>query len=186
MRAKCHFSSYFQKNNDPMSNGTALVIGSQGGLGRALLAQLQRDASYAQVLGLSRSSDPAIDYSREDTLAQAATWLQAACTAQPLRTVIVATGHLHSGGSGPERSLAQLDATYLQRVMLINAIGPALLLKHLAPLLPREGLLRLAGTATAPQRPRSTSSSRPRVSSFRANTNPWPASHCIRAQSTPL
>lgn len=125
------------------ATGTALIVGSQGGLGSALQALLMRDQTHAQVMGLSRRSDPPLDYERESTLADAAQWLASACTSQPLRTVIVATGHLHTEGVGPERALSHLDADYLQRVMRVNAIGPTLLLKHLAPLLPREGLVRL-------------------------------------------
>ena len=62
----------------------------------------------------------------------------------PLRLVIVATGFLHAEGTGPERSLSQLDAAYLQKVFLINTIGPALIAKHFAPLLAKEGAVTLA------------------------------------------
>jgi NAD(P)-dependent dehydrogenase (short-subunit alcohol dehydrogenase family) len=127
---------------------TALVIGGTGGLGAALVQALQNDATYAQVLSLSRShaptGTPAMDYADEATLATCAQWVAAQCADAPLRTVIVATGYLHTDGAGPERSLAQLDAQYLQRVMLVNAIGPALVAKHFAPLLPRDRVTRLA------------------------------------------
>jgi NAD(P)-dependent dehydrogenase (short-subunit alcohol dehydrogenase family) len=126
---------------------TALVIGASGGLGAALKAQLVADGRYAQVLGLSRSGSvdgaPQLDITDEASIAATADWLKVQCTTQPLRLVVVATGFLHQGGAGPERSLAHLDAAYLQRVMAVNAIGPALLLKHLAPLLPREGAVKL-------------------------------------------
>jgi NAD(P)-dependent dehydrogenase (short-subunit alcohol dehydrogenase family) len=126
---------------------TALVIGASGGLGAAMLAQLVASGHFAQVLGLSRSSSlqgaPLLDITSEASIAESAAWLAKACAAQPLRLLIVATGLLHLGGQGPERSLAQLDADYLQRVMAVNAIGPALLIKHFAPLLPRTGDAKL-------------------------------------------
>jgi NAD(P)-dependent dehydrogenase (short-subunit alcohol dehydrogenase family) len=126
---------------------TALVIGASGGLGAALKALLLADARYSKVLGLSRGVSldgaPLLDITDEVSISASADWLKLQCAARPLRLVIVATGFLHEGGTGPERSLAQLDAAYLQRVMAVNAIGPALLLKHLAPLLPREGTVKL-------------------------------------------
>ena len=136
--------------DNSLSNGTALVIGSSGGLGAAMLDALRLDARYGKVLGLSRSSTPALDYADEATLANSAKWVAAQCAPQcgaqgmPLRLVIVATGFLHAEGTGPERSLSQLDAAYLQKVFLINAIGPALIAKHFAPLLAKEGAVTLA------------------------------------------
>ena len=127
-----------------MSASTALVIGGTGGLGAALVQALQRDASYTQVLCLGRSTIPAIDYADEATLTDSAQWVAQQCTSAPLRTVIVATGYLHTDGTGPERTWSQLDAQYLQRVMLINAIGPALMFKHFAQLLARDRMTRMA------------------------------------------
>ena len=122
---------------------TALVIGASGGLGAALVAKLVGDAQHAQVLGLSRSQGdqgvPMLDMTSEASIAASADWLKAQCFDKPLRLVIVATGFLHSDGTGPERSLAQLDAAYLSQVFAVNTIGPALLLKYLAPLLPKHG-----------------------------------------------
>jgi NAD(P)-dependent dehydrogenase (short-subunit alcohol dehydrogenase family) len=126
---------------------TALVIGASGGLGAAIAANLAESAGFAQVLELSRShvnnGVPPLDITNEASIGASVDWLKQRCEQHPLRCVIVATGFLHQDGSGPERSLAQLDAAYLQRVMAVNAIGPALLLKHLAPLLPREGAAKL-------------------------------------------
>jgi NAD(P)-dependent dehydrogenase (short-subunit alcohol dehydrogenase family) len=134
---------------------TALVIGASGGLGAALQTVLQSPlqsplgagGGFSQVLGLSRSSSkegaPMLDITDEASVAASAAWLKPKCEAQPLRLLVVATGILHQEGQGPERSLAQLDAAYLQRVLAVNAIGPALLLKHFSPLLPREGEVKL-------------------------------------------
>ena len=136
-------------NLDPK---TAIVIGASGGLGAGFTKILATDATfwsrYSQILGFSRqpsaNSPQTIDYADESTIARSAALAAEQCQAAPLRLLIVATGYLHSNGQGPERSLQHLDAAYLQRVMLVNAIGPALVLKHFAPLLPKTGDVRLA------------------------------------------
>ena len=42
------------------SGGLAIVVGATGGLGAALLSQLERDTSFARAVGLSRHSQPAL------------------------------------------------------------------------------------------------------------------------------
>jgi NAD(P)-dependent dehydrogenase (short-subunit alcohol dehydrogenase family) len=49
--------------------------------------------------------------------------------------VLDATGALHIDGQGPEKRLGALDPQRLARAFAVNAIGPALLLKHFVPLL---------------------------------------------------
>ena len=125
--------------------GAALVIGAAGGLGAALVANLSSVAGgpspYPAVLALSRSSLPAIDYGDEASLKAAADWVAAQCASRQmeLRLLIVASGFLHGPQGQPERSFTQLDAGYLQHVFQVNAIGPALVMKHFLPLLPKQG-----------------------------------------------
>lgn len=135
-----------------VQNSTALVIGASGGLGAAFCQQLSTNdefsGKYSQVLTLSRSPmsghSQTIDYEHESSIAASADWAATRCEESPLRLIIVATGYLHHEGAGPERSFQQLNADYLQRVMLVNAIGPALVIKHFAPMLPKTGEVRLA------------------------------------------
>ena len=47
---------------DVSPNGLALVIGSGGGIGAAMLEQLGGDAKFAQAVGLSRSTEVSVDY----------------------------------------------------------------------------------------------------------------------------
>jgi NAD(P)-dependent dehydrogenase (short-subunit alcohol dehydrogenase family) len=49
--------------------------------------------------------------------------------------VIDATGALEIDGVGPEKRLDALNAAALMRAFEVNAIGPALLMKHFIPLL---------------------------------------------------
>ena len=134
-----------------LHSNTAIVIGASGGLGAGFTKILASDTAfqsrYSQILGLSRqpvaNHQQTIDYADESTIIRSAAWAADQCQTAPLRLLVVATGYLHSNGQGPERSLQHLDAAYLQRVMLVNAIGPALVLKHFAPLLPKTGDVRL-------------------------------------------
>ena len=128
---------------EAVSRRWALVIGAGGGLGAALVQTLSIPGEHGidGVLCLGRSTQPAIDYSDEASLRNAAAWVAAQCAAEgaELRLLIVASGFLHGAAGQPERSWAQLDAEYLSEVFRINAIGPALVMKHFLPLLPRQG-----------------------------------------------
>ena len=121
----------------------ALVIGAGGGLGAALVQALSIPGEHSidSVLALGRATLPAINYSDETSLQNAAAWVSAQCQLQgaELRLVIVASGFLHGAAGQPERSWSQLNADYLSEVFRINAIGPALVMKHFLPLLPRQG-----------------------------------------------
>ncbi|WP_375248343.1 SDR family NAD(P)-dependent oxidoreductase [Sphingomonas sp.] len=106
----------------------AAVIGASGGIGKALADALEEEGT--EVLRLSR---PELDVTEEATIAAAAT------RAGSPELVIVATGVLHEGEYGPEKSLRELDAAWLARNYAINAIGPALVAKHFLPIMPRTG-----------------------------------------------
>jgi NAD(P)-dependent dehydrogenase (short-subunit alcohol dehydrogenase family) len=51
--------------------------------------------------------------------------------------IVVATGQLSAAGAGPEKSMRALDAKALMEMFAVNAVGPALVAKHLLPLTPR-------------------------------------------------
>lgn len=126
-----------------VSRRWALVIGAGGGLGAALVQALSIPGEHGidSVLSMGRATQPAIDYSDEASLENAAAWVAAQCAAEgaELRLLIVASGFLHGAAGQPERSLSQMNADYLSEVFRINAIGPALVMKHFLPLLPRQG-----------------------------------------------
>jgi NAD(P)-dependent dehydrogenase (short-subunit alcohol dehydrogenase family) len=128
-------------DSDMTTKGLALVIGSGGGIGAAMLAQLQSDTNFAQGLGLSRSTEVSINYFDESSIAKAAQSVASLCAASnlQLRLLVVATGFLHGEQGQPERSFSNLDAAYLSQVFQINTLGPALVMKHFLPLLPKTG-----------------------------------------------
>ena len=117
------------------AGGTAVVIGASGGIGRAFAQALRGRPDFARVVELSRGGIPALDLLEEGSIAAAAGML----AGEALRLVIDATGFLHDADHQPERSWRQLDPAHLARSFALNAIGPALLMKHFLPLLPRQG-----------------------------------------------
>jgi NAD(P)-dependent dehydrogenase (short-subunit alcohol dehydrogenase family) len=114
----------------------ALVLGASGALGQAFVQCFEADARCAGVQALSRHSQPALVLEDESALVACAQHLAASLAASgPVHIVVDATGALTLDGRGPEKSLNELDAHHLTRAMQVNAIGPALLLKHLTPVL---------------------------------------------------
>ena len=88
---------------------------------------------FAAVIRLSR---PALELHDEATIAASAA--QVAAQGAP-RLIIDATGVLHAGALQPEKSWRHLDPVQLTEAFAVNAIGPALLMKHYLPLLPIDG-----------------------------------------------
>ena len=117
--------------------GLAVVLGAGGGIGAAVLQTLRQRDDFAAVLGFGRGSDPPFDLLDEASIARVADDIAAA--EAPPRLIFDATGVLHGEGLSPEKTWRQLDPEALARAFAINAIGPALLMKHLLPLLPTEG-----------------------------------------------
>ncbi|WP_333829582.1 SDR family NAD(P)-dependent oxidoreductase [Pararhodobacter sp.] len=107
-----------------------LIIGASGGIGAAL-GRVARGRG-ADVVGLSRSID-GLDVTDEASVAAHLGALKGSFDA-----VITTTGALEIGGQGPEKSLRALDPATMAAQFALNAIGPAMVLKHAARLLPRE------------------------------------------------
>ena len=114
----------------------AIVIGATGGIGRAVVECLQADERYQKVISYSRSSQPSLDLTSEETIENAAQ--NAALYGVP-RIIFDATGFLHDKNIQPEKALKHLTSDAMLQNFLINAAGPALLMKYFLPLLPKSG-----------------------------------------------
>ncbi|MDF0601793.1 SDR family NAD(P)-dependent oxidoreductase [Psychromarinibacter sp. C21-152] len=108
----------------------ALVIGSSGGIGRALVSEAE--ARGARVTGLSRSAD-GLDVTDEASVARVLGALEG-----PFDLVFVASGAL-TAGPDPEKAIKEVTPDALTDLFRVNALGPMLVLKHALPLLPRRG-----------------------------------------------
>ncbi len=129
----------------------ALVVGAQGGIGAALVALLQADPRCGGVWATTRAprtptgSGPgdtaaahalAMDLCHEPSIEAAMQGLRAH---GPFHVLINAAGVLTLDGVPPEKRLADLNAEHMARVLAVNALGPAIWLKHAVALLPRQG-----------------------------------------------
>ena len=121
----------------------AAVFGASGGIGKALVEGLaSRGVSKIHAGSRSGASPEGegivpfrFDYDDPASIAKAADGMRE--TAPTL--VIIATGVLTlDNGSGPEKSLKQIDAETMARALMLNTVGPALVAKHMLPLMPRD------------------------------------------------
>lgn len=130
-----------ESNSYPLP-AVAAVFGAGGGIGRALcealLAQGCRvwaGSRGGDLAGLEAAHQFAFELDDEPSLARAAQQLRN----DPPDLVLVATGVLTlPDGTGPERSYKAVDPLAMARIFQINTIGPALIAKHVVPLLPRD------------------------------------------------
>lgn len=119
----------------------ALVIGASGTIGQQWVQYLSQQRQCEHVALLSRQTHPYFDLCLESSIEQAASEIG---QQGPFHCIIDATGalNLHFYESqdnlsvlksvGPEKNLAALSAVPLMQSLMINTIGPALLLKNLA------------------------------------------------------
>jgi len=114
----------------------ALVIGSHGALGSAFVDAFRSDPNCTFVEAVSRHSGNGFDLLNAQSIHDQATVSSAM---GPFEIIVDATGALEINGVGPEKSLNSLNAEHLTQAFLVNAIGPALVLRHFAPLLAKGG-----------------------------------------------
>jgi NAD(P)-dependent dehydrogenase (short-subunit alcohol dehydrogenase family) len=124
-------------------SGSAVVIGASGAIGAALESALAEEGAHDGVWGFGRSRTGAdhLDLLDEASIAAAAARV---ATGPAPTLILIATGLLHEGEHMPERGFKDVDADWMARSYAINAIGPALLMKHFLPLLPKTGTPILA------------------------------------------
>jgi NAD(P)-dependent dehydrogenase (short-subunit alcohol dehydrogenase family) len=108
----------------------ALVIGASGGIGSAVATQLEQDKWT--VTRLSRSVD-GFDVGNAASVERAMLRL----TGQ-YDLIFIAFGILAPLWGTPEKSLSAIKPDEMARVFAVNTIGPALILRHMAGLLPKD------------------------------------------------
>lgn len=109
---------------------SALVIGASGGIGQAIARCLAGDSNCSNVDQLSRRED-GLDITDEETVHRIADQFQS----MSFELIVCATGALTIDGVGPEKSIRQISRNVMMNQFAVNAVGPALILKHFVPLL---------------------------------------------------
>ena len=120
----------------------AVVVGASGGIGRSITSQLAGMENIHRICALSRTpiestnkvTNHFIDLEEERSIEFAARFAKRVFG--DIQLVIVASGLLHDKAMKPEKALRQIDKDNFARSMAVNAIGPALIIKHFAPLMP--------------------------------------------------
>ncbi len=107
-----------------------LILGASGGIGSAVAAACT--ARGDEVTSLSRSRD-GFDITDEASVARHLERLEG-----EFDLVLVATGALEIGGAAPEKTIKAVTAEAMMAQFALNALGPALALRHAADLLPRD------------------------------------------------
>jgi len=126
---------------DADSKLRVVVAGSGGGIGRALVDALLERPGVARIYALTRrpdegaAADSRLEQRQVDIGSDDALEALAASMSEPLDLVIVASGALHSETFAPERRSRDLNAATMLEVLRINTVVPALIGKHLLPLL---------------------------------------------------
>ncbi|MEZ6013172.1 MAG: SDR family NAD(P)-dependent oxidoreductase [Hyphomonas sp.] len=125
-------------------NYRAAIFGATGGIGKAVTDRLALDPRCGRIYAGSRHLQDsgnakvrAFQFDLEDELSIA----NAAVAIErdgPVEIVLIATGFLHGQTIQPEKSWRQLDPETFSHVLAINTIGPAIIGKHLLPLLARD------------------------------------------------
>ena len=105
-----------------------LLIGASGGIGAALAEAL----AGTDLTALSRSVDGLV-LTDEASVAAIAARIDG-----PFDLILDATGALEIDGIGPEKTLDEIDPRAMAAQYAVNAIGPALLLKHFATKLAKD------------------------------------------------
>ena len=116
------------------------VIGSSGAIGNAFLEHYIKDESVENIFSFSRSNIPIennkvihslIDVENEASIQKAAESLEEV----KLDEIIIASGLLHTKDFGPEKSIRDLKADNILKILSVNTVGPAIVGKYFLPLL---------------------------------------------------
>lgn len=123
------------------AGSNALIVGASGGIGAALRDALLAEKNIEHVVAWSRRdvdlSYEKLAWDRVDITDAASIKTAADNLPDKLHLVIVATGLLHDGDDGPEKTWRSLEADWLLRNFAVNTVGPAMVARHVLGHLPR-------------------------------------------------
>ncbi len=115
---------------------TAVIIGSGGGIGKALKEELLSENIYREIICFSKNNDILLDITDESQILEAANKLKKDNT--KINLLINAVGYLHDANFFPEKKISEISNNYLLNSFKLNTIGHALIIKYFTPLFNQE------------------------------------------------
>ena len=121
-----------------------IIVGSTGGIGKALVDALASSKQVTQIYALSRQgqsyASPKVanltfDFTNESSIEAAAEVLR---ETGPFDLCIIATGLLQGKGITPEKNMRAMSLEAFQQSFMINTFGPAVTAKYFLPLMRRD------------------------------------------------
>ncbi len=119
-------------NNNSKKN-IAVVIGSEGGIGKSICDRLKLTNLYTHVLGYNRKKGLKIDVTKEGDINKLKKHLIK--ENYKISLLVNAVGYLHEKNFFPEKKNEDINIKYMKKSFEINTIATALLIKYLAPLM---------------------------------------------------
>jgi NAD(P)-dependent dehydrogenase (short-subunit alcohol dehydrogenase family) len=129
-----------------LDNCDVAIIGTNGGIGKALVAQISQQSCVRHIFSCSRTrhgvetdkiSYIPMNVTDETSIISAVKEIKT--KTKKIDLIIVATGILHQGDTlQPEKTWKNLDPENLLSIFRINTIGPTLVAKHFIDLLPKD------------------------------------------------
>jgi NAD(P)-dependent dehydrogenase (short-subunit alcohol dehydrogenase family) len=122
----------------------AVIIGSSGAIGKALVKTISTSSNYQKIYAFSRKSikfesknvySHPINFHNIESIEKASEYVS---KQDNIDLLIVATGILHDVDIKPEKSLRDISEEKLQKTFMINTIAPTLIAKYFFPLLRKD------------------------------------------------
>ena len=110
----------------------AIILGSGGGIGKALKNELLSRGGFNQVICYSKSNDLLLDITNKNEIEKATSELKR--NGIKINLLINTVGFLHDEIFFPEKKISDIDANYLLNSFKLNTIGHALVIKYFTPL----------------------------------------------------
>ena len=124
-----------------LSGNVAVIIGSSGGIGEAITNKLSDLKCYKKIYTFNRSKIESsiqytenffLDFKDEASIIEASDLF--VTRKEKIDLLFICTGILHEPGKiKPEKSWKEINLNSFKDVLMINAIGPALIAKHFIP-----------------------------------------------------
>jgi NAD(P)-dependent dehydrogenase (short-subunit alcohol dehydrogenase family) len=127
------------------AGSNAVVVGSRGGIGSALVSSLIQDGNFKNIFCLSRetgiyNNDRLTSLKCDITNVESVELSRDIISSRIAQVdlLFIATGILHSDTIRPEKRMEDLDMAHMQEVFMINTFSPIFFAKTFAPMMNKQ------------------------------------------------